>query len=73
MMVEVTIMKVGILIFHICLKDKLNIHSRLFSRIIIEVYLNPNEMSGRSYFCTCPQTILLSEKENRICTLFTHR
>ena len=22
------------------------------------VYLDPNEMSGRSYFCTCPQTIL---------------
>ena len=37
------------------------------------LYLDPNEMSGRSYFCTCPQTILLSEKENRICTLFTHR
>ena len=37
------------------------------------VYLDPNEMSGRSYFCTCPQTILLFEKENRICTLFTHR
>ena len=39
----------------------------------LQVYLDPNEMSGRSYFCTCPQTILLSEKENRICTLFTHR
>ena len=37
------------------------------------LYLDPNEMSGRSYFCTCPQTILLSGKENRICTLFTHR
>ena len=38
-----------------------------------KVYLDSNEMSGRVYFCTCPQTILLSEKENRICTLFTHR
>ena len=37
------------------------------------IYLDPNEMSGRSYFCTCPQTILLSEKETRICMLFTHR
>ena len=37
------------------------------------IYLDPNEMSGRSYFCACPQTILLFEKENRICTLFTHR
>ena len=37
------------------------------------VYLDLNEMSGRSYLCTCPQTILLSEKENRICTLLTHR
>ena len=39
----------------------------------IKVYLDPNEMSGRSYFCTCPQTILLSEKKKRISTLFTHR
>ena len=39
----------------------------------MRVYLDPNEMSGRGYFCTCPQTILLSEKEIRICTLFTHR
>ena len=41
--------------------------------IVLPVYLDPNEMSGRSYFCTFPQTILLSEKENRVCTLFTHR
>ena len=39
----------------------------------LRVYLDPNEMSGRSYLCTCPQTILFSEKENGICTLLTHR
>ena len=38
-----------------------------------QLYHDPNEMSGRSYLCICPQTILLSEKENRICTLLTHR
>ena len=54
---------------------------RLVKKLCLEVYsaefgfvcLDPNEMSGRSYLCTCPQTILLSEKENRICTLPTHR
>ena len=51
-------------------KDLHCLQIQLFSSL---VYLDPNEMSGRSYFCTCPQTILLSEKENRICKLFTHR
>ena len=37
------------------------------------IYLDPNEMSGRSYLCTCPQTILLFDKGNRIRTLLTHR
>ena len=37
------------------------------------IYLDPNEMSGQSYLCTCPQTILLSDKEDGICTLLTHR
>ena len=46
----------------------------IFSTTIIDVpvYLDPNEMSGQSFLCTCPQTILLSEKENKICRLLTH-
>ena len=43
-----------------------------FISLGVPVYLNPNEMSGQSYLCTCPQTILLSEKENKICTLLTY-
>ena len=27
-----------------------------------ELYLDPNEMSGQSYFCTCPQTILFPKR-----------
>ena len=44
-----------------------------WQRHILQVYLDPNEMSGRSYLCTCSQTVLLAKKENRICTLLTHR
>ena len=51
-----------------------NNNLRLFAKVLkLEVYLDPNEMSGRSYLCTCPQTILLFDKENRICTLLNHR
>ena len=50
-----------------------HLHDLSLVRSVNLMYLDPNEMSGRSYLCTCPQTILLSEKENRISTLLTHR
>ena len=37
------------------------------------IYLDPEELPGRSYLYTCPPTFLLSEKDNRIFTLPTHR
>ena len=37
------------------------------------LYLDPKELSGWSYLCTCPQTFLLYEKENSICTLLIHQ
>ena len=48
-------------------------HKLIGNNTNVIVLLDPNKMSGRSYLCTCPQIILLSEKENRICTLLTHR
>ena len=45
----------------------------IFLRTSSLVYLDPNEMSGRSYLCTVPQTFPLYKKEHRIYTLLTHR